>query len=107
MRTVNITEQNYLNYGTVNKLSYEILPFVGETSEASEPQEDTEIGGNETSEPQEDTEIGGNFPFNYILYNSDIEVVNSIDCLSQEEFNDWSVFQLMDNKICAKIGLNI
>jgi hypothetical protein len=76
MRTINIIEQDYQNYGIVNKLSYEILPF---------------------------DEI--NFPFNYILYNNDIEVVNSIDYLTEEEFNDWSVFELMDTKIENKIGL--
>ena len=76
MRTINIIEQDYQNYGIVNKLSYEILPF---------------------------DEI--NFPFNYILYNNNIEVVNSIGYLTEEEFSDWSVFELMDSKIENKIGL--
>ena len=91
MRTINIIEQDYQNYGIVNKLSYEILPF--------------DDGTNGISEPQEEIVISGNFPFNYILYNNDIEVVNSIGYLTEEEFSDWSVFELMDTKIENKIGL--
>lgn len=78
MRTINIIPQEFKEYGIVNKLSYEILPF---------------------------DEI--NFPFKYILYYNDLEIVNSIDYLSELEFNDWSIFQLMDNKIENKIGLFI
>jgi hypothetical protein len=76
MRTINITLQEYQSLGLVNILSYEIMPF---------------------------DEV--NFPFNYILYYNDLIVEASVGYMTPEELEDWSVYQTMDEKIKAKLGL--
>jgi hypothetical protein len=81
VRTISIEPQEYLNYGIVNKLSYEILPFIENESE-------------------------GLFPFNYILYYDENEVVNSIGYMTPEELDDWSVYRIMDEKIEGKLNLS-
>jgi len=76
MRTIEITLQEYKSLGLVNILSYEIMPFDGEL-----------------------------FPFNYILYYNETIVEESVGYMTPEELDDWSVYQIMDDKIKAKLGL--
>jgi hypothetical protein len=76
MRTITITIQEYQSLGLVNTLSYEIMPF---------------------------DEV--NFPFNYILYYNETIVEKSIGYMTPEELDDWTVFQIMDDKIKAKLDL--
>jgi hypothetical protein len=76
MRTIEITLQEYKSLGLVNILSYEILPF-----------------------------NNVNFPFTFILfYNTDI-VIQSIEYLTPEELDDWSIYPTLDDKIKAKLNL--
>jgi len=76
MRTINITTQEYKNLGLVNTLSYQIMPF---------------------------DEV--NFPFNYILLYNETIVEESVGYMTPEELEDWSIYQIMDEKIKAKLGL--
>jgi len=76
MRTITITTQEYQSLGLVNILSYEILPF---------------------------DEV--NFPFNYILSYNETIVEESQGYMTPEELDDWTVFQIMDDKIKAKLDL--
>tara|TARA_R110000868_G_scaffold278187_3_gene538049 strand:+ start:1502 stop:1786 length:285 start_codon:yes stop_codon:yes gene_type:complete len=93
MRTINIQEQEYESLGLVNNLSYEILPY----------KEPTIInnffsffGVSNNSEK---------FPFSYTLsYNGKI-IKDSKEYMTPEELDDWSVYQIMDEKIKAKLEL--
>jgi sensor domain CHASE-containing protein len=95
MRTISIEPQEYLSYGIVNKLSYEILPFIENKSEDLE---------NESENLE--NQLEGLFPFNYILYYDENEVVNSIEHMTPEELSDWSVYKNMDEKIEGKLTLS-
>ena len=93
MRTIEIREQEYKSLGLVNTLSYEILPF----NEANFI--------NKFFAFFRLVEDGSYFPFSYILSYGETIVEESQGYMTPEELDDWSVFQIMDDKIKAKLDL--
>jgi hypothetical protein len=76
VRKIHLPNQIYGNFGLINKVSYSILPF-----------------------------DGNNFPVDCSFY-LDRQLVGIARChITEEQFNDYSKYESMDEKIFAQLGL--